>query len=540
MRVVFMGTPEFSATILEYLAEQHEVVAVYTRPDAVRGRGKALEPSPVKALAQSLSIPVFTPGSLRNDEVVSAIAKEAPDVIVVAAYGALLPKAVLEIPRYGCVNVHASLLPSPGGVRRRWSARSPGGGRGDRRVHHGHGGGPRHRSLLRPPQHAGGGQGRPRTYRRARDLRRAGRALLHGLTMIASQPNPFVEQGEEGITYAPKIEKGELNLRMDDDSSTALRKVLASSQAHPCKAIVCGRPLTVLKARDASELGMEGAPLAAGEVAVTGKHVVIGFGEGAIALVEVKPDGRKAMDAAAFSAGIRGIERRNENVGGIRCPTTSSLTADPATDPQAQSPPESISATSDPTGASGATDVPQRREPAARGGRTVSTTATAAAAAGVPGAGREKGREAQTSDVRAVSTATATRAGRRSSGDKKPRSFDRPRRTDGPASEGRQGARFQRQARKGQVEAIPQRKPRRPASRKAWDRRASRAASGRTGANPPSASLRATRASSRRESRRASRRQARPAQRRSRRSARCGSATPSPRTSSRTPSIAPI
>lgn len=305
MRVVFMGTPEFSATILEYLAEQHEVVAVYTRPDAVRGRGKELEPSPVKALAQSLSIPVFTPASLRSDEVVADIEEAAPDVVVVAAYGALLPKAVLDIPRYGCVNVHASLLP-------RWRGAAP-----------------VERAILAGDEETGvcimameeGLDTGPYCVRRStsvegKDVREltdelatlGARALLHGLTMIASQPNPFVEQGEDGVTYASKIEKGELNLRMDDDARTALRKVLASSHAHPCKAVVCGRALTVLGARDASELGLDCGPLAAGEVAVTGKHVVLGFAEGAIALVEVKPDGRKAMDAAAFSAGIRGSQ----------------------------------------------------------------------------------------------------------------------------------------------------------------------------------------------------------------------------------------
>ena len=111
MRVVFMGTPAFAATILDDLAEQHDVAAVYTRPDAVRGRGKRLEPSPVKAAAERRGLRVLTPRTLRDEAAQRELASFAPDVICVAAYGAILPKEVLDIPRFGCLNVHASLLP---------------------------------------------------------------------------------------------------------------------------------------------------------------------------------------------------------------------------------------------------------------------------------------------------------------------------------------------------------------------------------------------------------------------------------------------
>ncbi|WP_251230767.1 methionyl-tRNA formyltransferase [Adlercreutzia aquisgranensis] len=300
MRIVFMGTPEFSATILGYLAEQHDVVAAYTRPDAVRGRGKALEPSPVKSLAQSLGIPVFTPRSLRDEQVVAELAELQPDAIVVAAYGMLLPKAVLDIPRYGCINVHASLLP-------RWRGAAP-----------------VERAILAGDEETGvcimameeGLDTGP--YCVCRTTSVAGKsvrelteelaslgasALLHGLTMVASQPHPFVAQSEEGITYASKIGKGELNLRPSDGAEEALRKVLASSDAHPCKVVVCGRPLTVLVAERAAE---QRPPLACGQVAVSGKRVVLGMADGAIELASVRPDGKKTMDAAAFAAGIRG------------------------------------------------------------------------------------------------------------------------------------------------------------------------------------------------------------------------------------------
>ena len=112
MRIVYMGTPEIAATILErLLAEPYEVVLVVTQPDRPKGRGKAMACSPVKELAVSRDIPVFTPEKLRLPENVEVIREADPDMIIVAAFGQILPKSVLDIPKWGCINVHASLLP---------------------------------------------------------------------------------------------------------------------------------------------------------------------------------------------------------------------------------------------------------------------------------------------------------------------------------------------------------------------------------------------------------------------------------------------
>ena len=112
MRLVFMGTPDFAVPSLEHLILNHyPIVAVYTQPDRPAGRGRSLLPSPVKAAAQSRNLPVVQPESLKSAEVVAHLADFKPDVIVVAAFGQILPKSVLEIPRYGCVNIHPSLLP---------------------------------------------------------------------------------------------------------------------------------------------------------------------------------------------------------------------------------------------------------------------------------------------------------------------------------------------------------------------------------------------------------------------------------------------
>lgn len=112
MKIVFMGTPDFAVPTLEALVKGgHEVIAAVTQPDKPKGRGKAVLMTPVKEKALEYSIPVYQPVKVRDEEFIKLLAKMNPDVIVVVAFGQILPKALLEIPRYGCVNVHGSLLP---------------------------------------------------------------------------------------------------------------------------------------------------------------------------------------------------------------------------------------------------------------------------------------------------------------------------------------------------------------------------------------------------------------------------------------------
>ncbi|MDF2598200.1 MAG: methionyl-tRNA formyltransferase [Methylobacterium brachiatum] len=119
MRVVFMGTPDFAVPTLARLAQDgHDIAAVYTRAPAKAGRGMSLRPSPVHALADNLGIPVLTPVSLRSPDAVETFAGHRADVAVVVAYGMLLPQAILDVPRHGCLNLHGSLLP-------RWRGAAP-------------------------------------------------------------------------------------------------------------------------------------------------------------------------------------------------------------------------------------------------------------------------------------------------------------------------------------------------------------------------------------------------------------------------------
>ena len=209
MRVVFMGTPDFAASILIELKEQHDVVAVYTRADAVRGRGKKLVPSPVKEVALGANIPVFEPRTLRDDAEVERLRALDPDVICVAAYGMILPQAVLDIPKHGCLNVHASLLPKYRGAA------------------------PIERAILNGDDEAGvcimrmeagldtgdycicrscqiAGMNAERLTGELAD--KGAYALLSALYDVEHGVERWVKQVEEDATWAPKIGKGELNL----------------------------------------------------------------------------------------------------------------------------------------------------------------------------------------------------------------------------------------------------------------------------------------------------------------------------------------
>ncbi|MSQ61190.1 MAG: methionyl-tRNA formyltransferase [Dehalococcoidia bacterium] len=118
MRVVFMGSPHFALPALRRVADAYDVVAVYTQPDRAAGRGRRLTPPPAKALALERAIPVYQPPRLRSPAAVEELATLRPDLIVVAAYGQILPPSILALPKHGCVNIHASLLP-------RWRGASP-------------------------------------------------------------------------------------------------------------------------------------------------------------------------------------------------------------------------------------------------------------------------------------------------------------------------------------------------------------------------------------------------------------------------------
>lgn len=307
MRIVFMGTPAFAATILEELVQHHEVVAVYTRPDAVRGRGKALLASPVKEVALRESIPVHTPKTLRDEGEQAILAAYQADIICVAAYGMILPKAVLDMPHFGCLNVHASLLP-------RWRGAAP-----------------IERAILSGDEQAGvcimrmeeGLDTGAYCVCRATDVadkssdfltdelaNLGARALLTALVHVAEGKADWVDQDEALVTHAAKIEKGELNLDPNQTVAVNARRVQASSLAHPSRCVLADKTVTVLGARipdvDA-QLASQLEGLSSGEALFACKRLFIACTDGVLELLALKPDGKKEMDAKAFAAGAQSL-----------------------------------------------------------------------------------------------------------------------------------------------------------------------------------------------------------------------------------------
>lgn len=298
MRVVFMGSPAYAAAILRAVASRHEVVGVYTNADKVRSRGNRTEPTPVKALALELSLPVCTPRTLRDGGVQAELAALEPEVICVAAYGKILPREVLEIPAYGCINVHASVLP-------RWRGAAPIqrailGGDVVQGV-----------SIMRMEEGLDTGDFASVRTLESDGLRAAeitaklaelgGEALLEVLDTL---PDGVTWQKQEDslATYAAKIDKGELNLSCEDSAEMALRKILASDDEHPAKCVVGGRPLAAIRAALSDEY------LSAGTSKLLKGALVLGFREGSLELEQVKPDGKAVMEGRAFAAGVQGMK----------------------------------------------------------------------------------------------------------------------------------------------------------------------------------------------------------------------------------------
>ena len=296
MRVVFMGTPEFAVPSLQMLAERHEVALVVTRPDAVRGRGRKLVPSPVKAAAVELGIPVRE-AARADAEMIEAVTGAQPDVICVAAYGALLPDVVLDAAPYGCVNVHASLLPR------------------------GRGAAPIQRALLEGDEVVGvsimrlvqamdagpycrqatlevGEQTCAEVMERLAEL--GAHELVGALDDMEASQVTWTEQDEALATYVAKVNKGEMLLDPSDSAVANRRRVQASLDAAPARLKVAGRGVRALDARVAADA------VPAGEVRVAKRRVLLGCSEGSLELLRVKPDGKREMDASAWAAGLRG------------------------------------------------------------------------------------------------------------------------------------------------------------------------------------------------------------------------------------------
>lgn len=298
MRVVFMGTPAFAVPSLRKLAATHDVALVLTRPDAVRSRGKKLEPSPVKEAALELGLPVMEANRM-TPEVLDALRAAEPEIFCVAAYGCILPDEVLTMAPLGCVNVHASLLP-------RWRGAAP-----------------IQRSILEGDAETGvsimrighgvdtgaycAQAGCPVPGKSADELTTelaelGGDLLVSTLPAIADGSAVWTEQDEALVTHAAKIAKAELRLDPAVGALENIRRVMASSNAAPARCVIAGKPARVMRAVAADAASPSAA---AGTFTVKGGRVYMGCADGSFELISIKPDGKREMDAKSWAAGLR-------------------------------------------------------------------------------------------------------------------------------------------------------------------------------------------------------------------------------------------
>ncbi len=299
MRVVFMGTPDFAVPSLRELASRFEVVLVLTRPDAVRSRGKKLEPSPVKAAALELDIPVMEATRI-TPEVMDRLREAEADIFCVAAYGCILPDEVLHMAPLGIVNVHASLLPRWRGaapIQRAILAGDERAGISIMRIGHGVDTG----AYCAQASCSVAGETADEL---TAELAQLGADLLcDTLPALADETAVWTEQDESLVTHAQKISKAEMRLDPQESALVNLRRVLASSDAAPARCIAAGKPVRIMRAVAADG---DASMYAAGDLVCQSKRIYIGCSDGALEITSVKPDGKRQMDASAWAAGLHG------------------------------------------------------------------------------------------------------------------------------------------------------------------------------------------------------------------------------------------
>lgn len=295
MRIIFAGTPPFAAAALNALADAgHDIVLVLTQPDRPAGRGMKLMPSAVKQAALARGLPVSQPPSLKSPEAQTELRAVDADVMVVAAYGLILPQAVLDLPRFGCLNIHASLLP-------RWRGAAP--------IQRAILAGDTETGITIMQMDAGLDTGAmlSKTVVPIRDDDTA--ASLHDVlaaagakAIVAALANYATlvpaAQDDAQATYAAKLSKDEAQLDWGQPADALARAVRAYNPVPGAWTLLDGAPLKVWTAAVASGAGDPGTVLR-----TDAEGLVVACGGGALALREIQPAGSKRMTAAAFLAG---------------------------------------------------------------------------------------------------------------------------------------------------------------------------------------------------------------------------------------------
>ena len=295
MKIIFAGTPDFAVPALQMLIDsEHDVCAVYTQPDRPAGRGRKLTPSPVKKLALNVGIPVFQPETLKSEEDLQQLATFNADLIIVVAYGIILPQKVIDTPKLGCINIHGSLLP-------RWRGAAP-----------------IHRALMAGDDETGitimqlvkkldagdmlhkevcmieATSTSSDLHDKLADLGAIG--LQKVLAQIEAGTLVAEKQDESLVTYAAKLEKSESQLDWNLSAIELDRKIRGLNSWPVAQTLFQGKVLRVWNAI----LSTEESSLVPGMVCQQGKRMSVTTGQGVIDLLEVQLPGGKRMDVQDF------------------------------------------------------------------------------------------------------------------------------------------------------------------------------------------------------------------------------------------------
>ena len=297
MKVVYMGTPDFAVYGLKALVEAgHDVVAVITQPDKAKGRSKSLVPTPVKKQAIEYNIPVYQPEKVKEESVVNMLKELAPEVIVVAAYGQILPESILNIPPYGCINIHASLLPKyRGAAPIEWSIIDGEDVTGVTTMY------------MEKGLDTGDMIEKEEIVIEADDTgatlhdklaEAGGRLIITTLEAVKSGTATRTEQDDSLSCYAKMLSKDMGNIDFSKDAAS-IERLIRGLNPWPCAyTTLDGKSLKLFKA-DVVE--KEGNP---GEIIeVTKKNFTVACGKDALVIRNLQPEGKKPMDTVAFLNG---------------------------------------------------------------------------------------------------------------------------------------------------------------------------------------------------------------------------------------------
>ena len=299
MKVIFAGTPDFAAAALKAIAAAgFEIPLVLTQPDRPKGRGMQLAPSPVKQAALELGLRVAQPEKLRNNAEALQMLKEVEaDVMVVAAYGLILPQDVLDTPKHGCLNIHASLLPRWRGaapIQRAIEAGDAETGVCIMQMDIGLDTGDvvsEHRYAIQPTDTAN------EVHDALMNLGAA--AIVADLQQLKTEGRlKSVKQPEEGVTYAQKLSKEEARIDWSESAAVIERKIRAFNPVPAAWVEYQGKPMKIWRAEVVAQQGRVGEVLSC-----SSDGLIVACGANALKITELQPSGSKRMNIAAFAAG---------------------------------------------------------------------------------------------------------------------------------------------------------------------------------------------------------------------------------------------